>query len=147
MDKSRITDGGTRSTWTILLIIWSFFKGHNNIVLLTVRERHCESVGEDVFHDEERERRGSPQKPSILDLFSYHSLSIFASLWKLNRSDAHSGWLFELLSLKSVHRNQTGWKDNWYGTRLVGRYLTTSSRSVLSNHSNKSLGWSRCRIR
>ena len=58
----------------------SFFKDHNNIVLLTVRERHCESVGEEVFQDEERERRGSPQKPSILDLFSYHSLSIFASL-------------------------------------------------------------------
>ena len=80
MDKSRITDGGTRSTWAILIIILSFFKGHNNIVLLTVRERHCESVGEEVFQDEERERRGSPQKPSILDLFSYHSLSIFASL-------------------------------------------------------------------
>ena len=57
-----------------------FFKVHHNIALLTVRERHCESVGEDVFQDEERERRGSPQKPSILYLFSYHSLSIVASL-------------------------------------------------------------------
>ena len=50
---------------------WIFFEGHNNNVLLTVRERHCESVGVGVCQEEERERRGSPQNSSILNfLFS-----------------------------------------------------------------------------
>ena len=51
------------------------------IIVLTVRDRHCESVGEDVFQEESRERRGSPQNSSILKLFFYLLfLSLFAPL-------------------------------------------------------------------
>ena len=46
------------------------------IIVLTVRDRHCESVGEDVFQEESRERRGSPQNSSI---FAFHFCSLFAS--------------------------------------------------------------------
>ena len=46
------------------------------IIVLTVRDRHCESVGEDVFQEDSRERRGSPQNSSILP---FHFSSLFAS--------------------------------------------------------------------
>ena len=46
------------------------------IIVLTVRDKHCESVGEDVFQEDSRERRGSPQNSSI---FSFHFSSLFAS--------------------------------------------------------------------
>merc|ERR1719234_2304281 len=60
IDNSRITDGGISST---------------------VRERHCESVGDEVFQEEERESRGSPQNSSILHLFLFFtSFSFFLSL-------------------------------------------------------------------
>ena len=59
------------------------------IIVLTVRDRHCESVGEDVFQEDSRERRGSPQNSSILP---FHFCSLFASclfslkdIWSTNQ--------------------------------------------------------------
>ena len=72
-------------------------------------------------------------QPLFLNYLSIlNFLSLNFSLWseKVGRIDpcalfqhraALSEWLWTVPSLKSVHRNQTGWKDNWYWTRLVGR--------------------------
>ena len=56
--------------------------------ILTVRERHCEIVGDEVFQEEERESKGSPQNSSILKLFFYLLfISLFAPLWNMKDED------------------------------------------------------------
>ena len=66
---------------TILLIIESFLMVMIMQQILTVRERHCEIVGDEVFQEEERESKGSPQNSSILKLFFYLLfISLFAPL-------------------------------------------------------------------
>ena len=57
--------------------------------VLTVRDRHCESLGDEVCQAEERERRGSPQNSSIV---SFHFCSLFApclfslkDIWSTNQ--------------------------------------------------------------
>ena len=97
MERRRITVGGISSTWEKLLKTYNVTMAMTTamamamimIIVLTVRDKHCESVGEDVFQEDSRERRGSPQNSSI---FSFHFSSLFASclfslkdIWSTNQ--------------------------------------------------------------
>ena len=89
------------------------------IIVLTVRDRHCESVGEDVFQEESRERRGSPQKSSI---FSFHFCSLFASclfslkdIWSTNQ-------IVRVTSLTAVFED--------YASRRTGRAERITGKKV-----------------